>query len=657
MKRALSVVSVCLVTPLWAHGGQYRGPAPVPVAIPMPRVPAGPPPGGPKTGGPLPPAAAPRPPALPGPPAVPPGAAPVTPGPGPDTTLDLTRWDLWWEFNKDPFVQRRAFEGGPISGSDDYYLGHRRAGVHDDVLAVTKVDRVDRIVPALAKLLASERNRDITSACLVALGKVGQDAVGVDLEAVLAERIARDDQEVRETAVLALGIAGRQRALPILAGLLRDDEEGRRLVGRSEVTGRTRAFAAYALGMLALRSDQASERQQVHDLLVPLLRQEYTNHRELRVAVVTALGLMRQAAGSSTQRLVWQTADELMAFLQRDLGSGEEVVQAHAPIAIARLLGRGNSELHQRSQEALVAVLVDKPRRGPAIQQSAAIALGELVEIGSGAVAEASVQALRQYYERGHDRMARNFALIALGRIGGDASRQWLLQSFVRINRSYERAWLALALGLVGARAADANNPDVPVAQLLLEELEQQSNQEVRCALAVAVGLCRHLDAAPRMQALLRNHEGNDRLAGYLAIGLGLLGDQSSVPLLTAILERSLRRPLLLQQCAIALGRLGDRGAAMQLVRMMQENDSVAVLAALAGGLGRIGDRRAIEPLCQMLGDEELTKLARAFVAAALGAIGDKEPLRWNVPLAVDCNYAAAVDTLTNGASGILDIL
>jgi hypothetical protein len=29
----------------------------------------------------------------------------------------------------------------------------------------------------------------------------------------------------------------------------------------------------------------------------------------------------------------------------------------------------------------------------------------------------------------------------------------------------------------------------------------------------------------------------------------------------------------------------------------------------------------------------------------------------WNMPLSRDCNYAAAVDTLTNGVTGVLDIL
>jgi HEAT repeat protein len=95
----------------------------------------------------------------------------------------------------------------------------------------------------------------------------------------------------------------------------------------------------------------------------------------------------------------------------------------------------------------------------------------------------------------------------------------------------------------------------------------------------------------------------------------------------------------------------------VQLLAMMKDAESAAVLAAIAVAIGRIGDRRAIEPLVGMTRDADLTKLARAFVAAALGGVGDKDPLPWNVPLSVDCNYAASVDTLTNGSTGVLDIL
>ena len=58
-----------------------------------------------------------------------------------------------------------------------------------------------------------------------------------------------------------------------------------------------------------------------------------------------------------------------------------------------------------------------------------------------------------------------------------------------------------------------------------------------------------------------------------------------------------------------------------------------------------------------MLFDQSLTDLSRAFAAVALGGVADKEPLRWNSKISVNMNYRAAVETLTNGSSGILDIL
>ena len=67
---------------------------------------------------------------------------------------------------------------------------------------------------------------------------------------------------------------------------------------------------------------------------------------------------------------------------------------------------------------------------------------------------------------------------------------------------------------------------------------------------------------------------------------------------------------------------------------------------------------RSIDPLIRLLDDDRnLTSLAQAFVAAALGGIGDKDDLPWNSVLATDINYRARVDTMTNGRSGILDIL
>ena len=162
---------------------------------------------------------------------------------------------------------------------------------------------------------------------------------------------------------------------------------------------------------------------------------------------------------------------------------------------------------------------------------------------------------------------------------------------------------------------------------------------------------------APTMLRLLREHEGDARTAGYLAVGLGLLQDVKSTETLAEIMARSARRPFVLQQCAVALGVLGDRHANDQLLQLLEESESVAVLAAVASAITRIGDRRAIARLVEMAGDRSLTKLGRAFVAAALGGVADKDLLPWNVPLSVDVNYATGIDTVTNGATGVLDIL
>ncbi len=103
------------------------------------------------------------------------------------------------------------------------------------------------------------------------------------------------------------------------------------------------------------------------------------------------------------------------------------------------------------------------------------------------------------------------------------------------------------------------------------------------------------------------------------------------------------------------------RDAALTRIRagaeLPERSESVAVLAALANAIGQIGDRRAIPLLVALTKDDEQTKLGRAFAAAALGGVCERLALPWNLPLSRDANYGAPVDTLSNGATGVLDIL
>ncbi len=628
----LPLITLLLAASLSAHGGQYRGPPSGLVPGTLPST---------LTGG-----------------RVGPTPAPTT---GARDIVAFSRtWQTWWEFNKEPYLKSRI-KGItlPVTGSDDFYLGQRRGTQLIDVLQATKQDRQERIVPALVKLLEQDRNRDIQSASVIALGKVGIDGVGIQLEKVISERISRDDQEVRESAVLALGIIGSRETFPILADILIDGKAARKLAEREKVRKRTRAYAAYGLGLLARRVGDPALSQQVHDLLWQTLQDKTIKDRDLRTAIVNGLGVMRSdTMRSSDKRLAWQAVEELLDWFSQDLGATDESVQAHAAVAIGRLLGRGDSSLHRRCKEVFAKTLNAKKRRGNSVLQSSAIALGMLTMPEEANSNEAAYnEALRYNWQKGVDQTARQLSVVSLGRIGGKANKEWLAKAYTRGNKSSERPWLALSLGLLTEPAAAKGKPDEFIGDMLLEDLLSASTDDSRSALAIAVGLNGHPEAAPKMLRMLRDHEGDSRTAGYLCIGLGLLRDDGATQMLTEVMLRSTRRPFLLQQAAVGLGCLGDRHANDRLLQLIQETDSVAVLAAIASAISRIGDRRAISTLIKLSEDRSMSKLARAFVAAALGGVGDKDELPWNVPLSVDTNYATGMDTLTNGSTGVLDIL
>tara|TARA_R110002094_G_scaffold174829_4_gene155507 strand:+ start:1434 stop:3359 length:1926 start_codon:yes stop_codon:yes gene_type:complete len=584
-----------------------------------------------------------------------------TPGAGArDVVATPATWRTWWDGNKEGYLRRAIAQSNPVTtGSDDFYLGRRRPGPVVDIQAVTREDRLSRIVPALAALMANESGRDVQSACLIALGKVGLDAPGIDLDALLSTRIDRANQEIREAAVLALGITGRTKPVARLLSLIRDEPAGRKLVGKSKVDVRVRTFATYGLALIARRSGDAKLQVKVYQVLSSLLYDTKQKSRDLRVAAVLGIGILRaDSSGSAGKMLAWRAVEDLLAWFEKDFGSGEEFLQGQAPISIARLLGRGTSRLHQRCKEVFVKELTKSSHRGNAILHGAAIALG-MMSVSEAEHAEDAIvsQALRKAYGRGLEQHVRMFSVIALAQIGGKANRDWLMHAYPKGNKTMEKGWLAIALGVLSADSARRGSVDEQAAVMLLDELVTASHEDLRTPLAIAVGLTGHKPAAPALLRMLADRADNETFAAYLCTSLGLLGDAKSIPGLLKVLESSKRRPFVMQQCAIALGQLGDREISQRLVTMLGANDSVAVLASIAIAIARIGDRRTIDSLIQATKDKDMPTLGRAFAAAALGSVGDKDLLPWNHALSQNANYVDAVDTLTNGSTGVLDIL
>ncbi|MCC7396128.1 MAG: HEAT repeat domain-containing protein [Planctomycetes bacterium] len=625
------VLALVFAAPLAAHGGQYRGGWNTP---PMP------PSGGPAGGGPT-------------------DAAPLT-GARPSIP-DGTSWQVWWEFNKDPLLEAATgARADATTGLDDFYLGRRRrAPAAAPAQALTNDDR-DRIAEALVQALDSTGNRDVSTAAMIALAKLGRAPKGVDLTALFQRRLADGDQEVRESAALALGICGDKQAVPLLIDLLQDSAAGRKACGRA-VDDRTRTFAAWSLGLLAARCADIADKQRVRDALLSLLLDHELVSRDLRVGLIEALGLLGGGEAGASKRLAWQTAAKLWVYYDRDLGKGDQLVQAHVPIAIARLLGRGDSDEHQRTKERLIAELQPQLRRHATVQQSAAMALGSLCLPGAdgddGPDARAAATLARSYRDA-TDQLTRFFAALSLGRIGGAANRAELLRLWPDSNRTIERPWLALALGLQARRGLRAGGDvDDQVGAMLLRELRATGNDDTMSAMAIALGLTGYVDAADTLTLHLDEVSLHWQLIGYCSIGLALLDQQQVADKLLALIEKHRRFPFIVQQAAIALGSFGDPRVVPALLGQLEKSDSTAVLASLANALAQVGDRDSAGPLIKVLLDGGRPLLARAFAAAALGSIADKDPLPWNTTIAVGMNYMATVDTLTNGSTGILDIL
>ena len=679
----LTVASFAAMLPVTAnaHGGQYRGPGDV--------VPPGPGgggntgrPSGPTTGGPAGPSApGPSGPATGGPagpstggPAGPSGGrGPVTGGRGTQMGDDLTRWSFWWEFNKDPFIRLRdaVLQGGPQTGSDDFYLGSTRKSTARDSLRPTTEDILGEILPALKKAIDSTDQKDINSSCMIAMAKIGQDHPEFKLKDVFIPRLKTTTQEVRETAALSLGIAAiaGEAEMTILTDLALDKGKGREATGGS-VDNRTRAFALYGLGLTANKTTNVEIKKKAFAALKEVLEDKSQRDRNIKVAAINGMGILNIGSSTDAEKvLLTDVVKTLEKFYMQKVGAGTNLILAHCPPAIAKLLGRDAADA-EYYKELFAADLQDKgkfKRSGNEISQSCALALGQLCQPYSDKKdpdAKYSKLLLKQW--NGHkDAQTRNFSVLSLGWIGGELNRAVLIKAFDKARKNLEKPWCSLALGVYShfsyeaAKARNESpNPESFIGETLYAELKKSKTPDLTGALAIGLGLNKFMEASDEMRERMLKNQAKETMAGYLAVGLALMDDKGSIEDIKNVVTNATRRFNLLQQSAIALGKLGDKTVAVQLQKLLTNGEpNLAKLSAISSAIGFIGDKRSIKPLKNLMFDDQLGDLSRAFAAVALGGIADKEPLPWNSKIGVNMNYRASVETLTNSMTGILDIL
>ncbi len=666
MSRALLSLAACaslaLASASSAHGGMYRGPG---ATIPMN-------PGGPVSAGPAPASAAPG--TM--------GGAPATGG----GTGDLTHWSLWWQLNQAPYLALKAHvhATGPGSGLDGWFLGQGQRA-QKGTLRPSEEEVRRLVVPALLAVLEKETNNDLVSGALIALAKIGESPDGSDgarCEAALARFLADGNQEIRETAAVALGILASPRSIPTLSNLLWDTEAGRKRVRAREVDYRTRSFAAYGLGLVGARSEQELDRQLVVSVLRRGLERDDTRSRDLEVSCLMALGLVPLATIESPVRSEKRDPPpessrlaqlEFVFAILRD-GGRENLTRAQCPVTLARLLP-GLPEPHlsvwrARIAEDLIERIV-KDKDTAELVQGSVVALGSLGTNDGKDPLDARIRRTLADVPKGGDIQARAFALVAAAEVGArfgvelssrgvDEVREFLVRELAW-GKSTLQPWAALASGVLVWRLAqqDTTHPaQETLRHALAAALADERSPERLGAYALAAGLARSVESGPLLLKLVQK-ELQDDARGQVALALGLLGHLEAVGPLQALVAESKFRPELLRQGAIALALLGDKDVPVQLAGMLRDARSLASQAAIASALGFIGDRRSLEPLLALLADKSSTEKARAFAAVALGNVADKELLPWNAKIGYGANYRAAPATLfePQSGTGILDIL
>lgn len=653
---------VLLSDPSYGHGGQYRGPGDVvPPQAGSPGGPSGPvTPGGPSgpstPGGPSTPNA-PSGPATPGGPTGGPASGPTT-NPGLDISAPLTSWNFWWEFNRERFLnlKRKISAVQPSTDSDEFFLGivNKRS---KDVIGISREVVESQILPVVRGALKDKwRQRDEISSALVALGKFGLDAEQSVKD--ITEFLSNGDQEISETAAVALGILAHPAAIETLRSLMLDNQVGRRLSGKNNgVPPRTQAFAAYGLGLIGYQLEgeaQAEQLRTITDTLVEQFKNDSSAQQDMKIACLSALSLLPL----NEETISALAKDVILPFLADERTKNIDLIRAHVPTLLARWARRlpGTSALTKEWAEVCVRALENK-KENAWVRQGLVLALGLLSHEGQESY-DRVLKALRVNEKDGKDEQERFFTGIAIGQLGGEEAVKHL-RKVLKDGSNLARPWAALGLGVHAYEMREKGGSMAMSAEIgddLVTWLEKDKDGARKGAYALALGLMRHQPARDKILAEMKD-TNVDTYKGYTGIALGLMEAPDVVEAIRAEVRKSTRLPEQLQALSIGLGLLGDQGIVEELLEMMKSAKTTSVYAALAQALGFIGDQRSIDPLVKLVNSKDLTGEARAFAIVALGIVGDKEEFPWNTKIAENMNYRASVHTLTGGSVGVLDIL
>jgi hypothetical protein len=679
------LVAPCLAAAISPHGSQYTPPPPPVYAGPgdlgagSVTRPGSPAPSAPATG-------SPGTPSTPlGSPLAPANGAPGSPGTPAGCDFDASSWELWWHYNSAAYLEprRKLRSARPATDGGDEFFSRERAEPGNDSLEAPE------FLPLLQQLSREDTEGPIRASTALALGKLArvEAAAAEAADAELRRLIAARRNEVSESAAVAIGIASREAAAPLLEALVLGDAARLRAAEGLDfgvgVPERTRAFAACALAVSCERLG-GYWRLRAADVLgrVASGSDATAATTDLRAACTFALGLLElpfsgsdgDLAPASRSAAIATRADQVRRLLALAADEREPlIVRAQAPVSAARAVdGAPRADPVRRAVAARLVSIADPDRREPAaLRASAVLALGSLGLHGDSDLDRECARVLIRVARGDADLQARAFAAIALGSLRASADRE--IEGTVRVSlectaelaRQLSRAPAALrayaALGLgIGERGIARSGraaPSSDVALALRMAFDEARSPGEIGALAIALGLAGDAPSGPLLLARVGDLDARTR--GYVAVALGMLSADGARLRLAELAEGARFDPILLAQVGIAIGLVGDAAAEAQLVEWLSRSESATAQAGLSRALGRIGGPLAARALARIAGDASRPVVVRDYAVVALGRIVEDSDTPWNAKLAVGANYALAPAALASPISGdgVLDIL
>ncbi len=511
-------------------------------------------------------------------------------------TFDPARWECWWAMNREDFL----VPGATATASD--------GGAMAAAVPMTREDVRRKLIPVLMRAL-KDKNFEVRASAAIALGKAGD---GNDLDAIV-RAVADHDRNVTEAAIVGLGLLREAKGEATLVNIFNTTERN----------VRERGMAAIALGF--------SGGEAARGLLLDGL-----GHGSAKASLASQAGFAPIESARWIGAGLWAGADRrdgtkdrgamVASLLQRALGEATTLDRfdvAFGTVAIAKVRDPG-------SLPFVMKTLAD-PRAD--VRASAAIAAGRILAKDDAK----NVSVLAQMAASDGDLFARRMATIALGRVGGPTAIKALKTRYENQEKQ-DRAFVALALGIAGA---------TDVAPALRKEFESGSDDSLRGALAVSLGLLQDKASLPMMLDLVKQGRSPE-VTAHTMWYFALLRDRTAAPVLIKLQNDSKSADLLCGS-AFALGCIGDQAARDQLVKLISDGGSNVIKGSAATALGRLGDPAVLDALIKIVDDDHQQHLSRAYAVVALGNLGRRTPWSDLPRVAIDSNYdlrSEAVDEM-----------